>query len=862
MAVNFGLLQNLQNQIKTPIDYEGQASDNQLKQLQAQSLQNQVGVQPEMLRQAVQSGQLKQAQDQLDFLSNAAGYATSLPDDNSVNAWYQGFKKQYGNVIPNLPDTMTKVDASAAYNAAITAKDRMANQAQMYKAQGELAIANANLGLKAQDNNIQALKGQSEALTQGSPLATNFSAYTGSQGSQTPGMPGAGTMPQAGGTASATSPMQMANGTGQSPISGTSILQVSPQNFPQTLNGSQLSFPAEIQAQKKQAEDWTKFKDGVSSGAQKYYDTKNILNDLDYNVNNRTAGNFAGVPGVGTILEHSPSGQNINKDAARLKLNLVESLSAAGISRIDIPIVKTILESTPEPGKYNSVNNNIISKLNVGNELVNNILPKITNDLSSLGVRDKGKVISIFNQVIDQTGIYDNKDGTVDLSKLNGWENHFKDAVAGIQSKPAQQQNQSNITNLNNNLNNNQNNAQPMIGVNPNTGKQINYKDFSSALKQANPGAADEQINQLWQQKYLNQSSSTSNKPSMLDQMSNGIASVESSGAKNPYTLLGSAQGNGDRAIGKYQVMASNVAPWTKEALGQSMTPQQFINSPDAQEAVFKSKMGQYLQQYGNPKDAASVWFSGRPMTGNNSKDSYGTSVPQYVSKVMNSIDPINTAQAAEIPSANGMADKPTATPLNQIAKLPLRADPGLSNNPQFNNYIGSALNNYTAANQGVKYGFGSKSTSAGNIDCSGWVAENTLKTMQNINQQMPGTYNTDAMQKLLNQGAAWQIVSIGQKSGFIPKEQVLQGQVAPGTLIGISRENVPSWAKGRPLSISHIGQVTQQNGQLMVSQSAGSTDGVSLVPYDQFIKSQGIKSLYAVNPFTLANSNNRLATQ
>ena len=53
--------------------------------------------------------------------------------------------------------------------------------------------------------------------------------------------------------------------------------------------------------------------------------------------------------------------------------------------------------------------------------------------------------------------------------------------------------------------------------------------------------------------------------------------------------------------------MGSNVGPWTKEVLGQAMSPQDFLADPQAQDAVFKAKFGQSVSQYNNPADAASV---------------------------------------------------------------------------------------------------------------------------------------------------------------------------------------------------------------------------------------------------------------
>lgn len=91
------------------------------------------------------------------------------------------------------------------------------------------------------------------------------------------------------------------------------------------------------------------------------------------------------------------------------------------------------------------------------------------------------------------------------------------------------------------------------------------------------------------------------------------IASIETPGEKDPYKAKGPVVKSGDRAYGKHQVMGANIGPWTKEILGQEMTPDEFLNSPEAQEAVFAGKFGQYLEKTGSPQDAASMWFTGRP---------------------------------------------------------------------------------------------------------------------------------------------------------------------------------------------------------------------------------------------------------
>ncbi len=113
----------------------------------------------------------------------------------------------------------------------------------------------------------------------------------------------------------------------------------------------------------------------------------------------------------------------------------------------------------------------------------------------------------------------------------------------------------------------------------------------------------------------------------------NGIAAVESSGSKNPYRLLSKASKNGDRAHGKYQIMGNNIGPWSKAAIGRSLSKQEFLDSPQLQEKVAAYIIGGYLKKH-SPQDAASMWFSGRTMAkAGNAKDVYGTTVPMYIKK-------------------------------------------------------------------------------------------------------------------------------------------------------------------------------------------------------------------------------------
>lgn len=139
-----------------------------------------------------------------------------------------------------------------------------------------------------------------------------------------------------------------------------------------------------------------------------------------------------------------------------------------------------------------------------------------------------------------------------------------------------------------------------------------------------------------------------------LEAAKRAIAKVESDGSGG-YSAMGPATKSGDRAYGKYQVMGANIPQWTQEALGQRMTPQQFLANPQAQEKVFEHRFGGYLQRYGNMQDAASMWFSGKPFAGNNRSDGYNT-VPQYVGKVLAAAGQGGGApqQPAQAPAAGG----------------------------------------------------------------------------------------------------------------------------------------------------------------------------------------------------------------
>lgn len=115
------------------------------------------------------------------------------------------------------------------------------------------------------------------------------------------------------------------------------------------------------------------------------------------------------------------------------------------------------------------------------------------------------------------------------------------------------------------------------------------------------------------------------------------IASIESAGSGD-YSALGPKVKGGDRAYGRYQVMGNNIAQWSKAALGRSITPQEFLASPELQDAIFDHRFGGYVAKYG-PEKAARAWFGGPGAINKpGAKDVLGTDVSSYGKKFVKAL--------------------------------------------------------------------------------------------------------------------------------------------------------------------------------------------------------------------------------
>lgn len=107
------------------------------------------------------------------------------------------------------------------------------------------------------------------------------------------------------------------------------------------------------------------------------------------------------------------------------------------------------------------------------------------------------------------------------------------------------------------------------------------------------------------------------------------IASIESAGSGG-YAAVGPRHATLGRALGRYQIMEANIGPWSQKHLGRAVTVEEFMASPEIQDAIFDGVFGEYVEKYGE-EGAAQAWFAGPGGVGKGGrKDALGTTVADY----------------------------------------------------------------------------------------------------------------------------------------------------------------------------------------------------------------------------------------
>lgn len=110
------------------------------------------------------------------------------------------------------------------------------------------------------------------------------------------------------------------------------------------------------------------------------------------------------------------------------------------------------------------------------------------------------------------------------------------------------------------------------------------------------------------------------------------ISEQESRGQSDPYRVV-----NAYGAVGKYQVLKSNVPGWSRQVLGYSISWQKFRDSPQLQETIVRGILKGYYNKWG-ARGAAAAWYGG-PGSHNLDQSTKaqpgGPSIKMYVDEVM-----------------------------------------------------------------------------------------------------------------------------------------------------------------------------------------------------------------------------------
>jgi hypothetical protein len=184
------------------------------------------------------------------------------------------------------------------------------------------------------------------------------------------------------------------------------------------------------------------------------------------------------------------------------------------------------------------------------------------------------------------------------------------------------------------------------------------------------------------------------------DDAASRIAGIESGGRYDAVGPVANQQGH--RAYGKFQVLEPNIGPWTQEVLGKAMTPQEFLQNPQAQDAVFKAKFGQYAQKYG-PEGASRAWFAGEGgMNNPNARDVNGMSVAQYGQKFSGGTPPQQIAQGGNPQVAPGMPPAPSPQGLNAPSVSAPPTYPEMQRSPPPQELVNKHLQIYRTGGYGL----------------------------------------------------------------------------------------------------------------------------------------------------------------
>jgi hypothetical protein len=120
--------------------------------------------------------------------------------------------------------------------------------------------------------------------------------------------------------------------------------------------------------------------------------------------------------------------------------------------------------------------------------------------------------------------------------------------------------------------------------------------------------------------------------PKSMAKYAAAIRKIEST---NRYHITANA-GRGRTALGAYQILDTNLASWSRAALGRSVSQAEFLRSRHLQDRVFHHRFGHYVKKYG-AHGAARAWLGGEGAArgGGGGADRFGSTPSSYARKFM-----------------------------------------------------------------------------------------------------------------------------------------------------------------------------------------------------------------------------------
>jgi hypothetical protein len=114
--------------------------------------------------------------------------------------------------------------------------------------------------------------------------------------------------------------------------------------------------------------------------------------------------------------------------------------------------------------------------------------------------------------------------------------------------------------------------------------------------------------------------------------MARYAAAIRKIESTNRYHITTKA-GRGRTALGAYQILHTNLASWSRAALGRAVGQAEFLRSPHLQDRVFHHRFGHYVKKYG-PHGAARAWLGGEGAArSGDAADRFGSTPSSYADK-------------------------------------------------------------------------------------------------------------------------------------------------------------------------------------------------------------------------------------